>query len=193
MIIIPEKTHKRISIAPDIKEETIEIKSGASAVVAVESKGVLHLGITLSGADAAVDVRGSFVGNGEDRQNISLVIRQSAPRTSARATFRTALYGSSSSLFDGLIVITPEAEESSAILSYRALLLSEHARARPIPRLEIHTKKVALCRHEASVSNVRQSDLFYLQSRGMVKEEAQRLLVEGFLREAVVGSYIRYT
>ncbi|GEM_PF-2998154 len=185
MIIISEKTHQKIFITPDIKEETIEVMSGASAVVMVETGEILHLSIILSGSDAAVDVRGSFIGNAEDKQNISLVIRQSAPRTSARATFRAALYGSSSSLFDGLIVITPEAEESSGILSYRALLLSDRARARPIPRLEIHTKKVALCRHEASVSNIRQSDLFYLQSRGMVKEEAERLLVEGFLREVI--------
>lgn len=186
MIIIPEKTHKKFFITPDTKEETIEVKSGASAMVVVESGDMLRLGITLSGSDAAVDVRGSFVGSGENKQNISLVIRQAAPRTSARATFRAALNDASSSLFDGLIVITPEAEESSGILSYRALLLSDRAHSRPLPRLEIHTKKVALCRHEASVSNIRASDLFYLQSRGMSKQEAERLLVEGFLKDTLV-------
>lgn len=185
MIIIPEKTHQKISITPDTKEETIEVKSGASVMVVVEAGNILRLGITLSGPDATVDVRGSFVGSRDNKQDISLVIRQAAPRTSARATFRVALNDASSSLFDGLIVITPEAEESSGILSYRALLLSDRAHARPLPRLEIHTKKVALCRHEASVSNIRTTDLFYLQSRGMLKQEAERLLVEGFLRDGL--------
>lgn len=186
MIIIPEKNNKKIVITSDVEQEHIEIQSGANGLVAIEAGNKLHLVITLVGADAAVDVRGAFTGNHEEKQDISLVIYQKAPRTSARAIFRAALHDASSSLFDGLIVITPQAEESSGVLSYRALLFSDLARSYSIPRLEIHTKKVALCRHEASVSNVRAHDLFYLQSRGMSHEGAKKLLAQGFLKEALL-------
>lgn len=184
MIIVNEHTEEKIVIGSGISEETIDVRAHAHAAVSVDARNTLNLIIRLTGEKASVDVRGAFLGKGDDLQRITFAVHEEAPRTSVRVMFRAALEDSSSSLFTGLIRMSPEAEEASGLLSYKALLLSDRARAVPEPRLEILTKRAASCRHEASVSNLNERDLFYLRSRGMLKEEAQKLMVEGFLKEA---------
>jgi len=77
------------------------------------------------------------------------------------------------------------------MLSYRALLLSDQAKARPIPKLEILNKNVARARHEVSVGKISAEELFYLQSRGISAPDAERMLIDGFLRLPLHLSMLR--
>src|SRR5947207_14157118 len=67
----------------------------------------------------------------------------------------------------------------------RNVLLSETAKAHSVPNLEIMTNDPTRCGHAASVGPVDEDELFYLQTRGITPEEAERLIVFGFFREVL--------
>ena len=180
MIIVTEQ-NRTIRIDPAAVQERIEILEQGSARVFVEGSGKLTLEIALAGSGASLEIIGRFAGKGEERQEIILRIVQQAPRTSARVDFRAALRDASSSFFDGLIRVEEGAKDAKGFLSYKALLLSSGARAKPIPRLEVLTKEVASLGHAASVGKIDEEQMFYLQSRGLPREAAERLIIDGFL------------
>ena len=181
MIILGKGEEKSIRLGADVTEERIEVREQGSAVLHIVGAMVLQLEVVLSGADASLEVIGRFEGKGEERQEIILRVIQQAPRTSARVDFRVALRDGSSSFFDGLIRVEEGAKDAKGFLSYRALLLSPGARAKPIPRLEVLTKEVASLGHAASVGKIDVEQMFYLQSRGLPREAAERLIIDGFL------------
>lgn len=170
-----------LRIDPVQEEERIEIFEGAGATLLIEGSRKLAIEVVLSGREASLEVIGRFRGRGDAKQEITLRVIEQAPRTKCRVDFRVALADSSSSFFDGLIRVEEGAEEAEGFLSYKALLLSPGARAKPIPRLEVLTKSVASLGHAASVGKIDECQLFYLQSRGLARAEAERLIVEGFL------------
>ena len=177
----PYGASKIIKIPHECEEKKIEIRSGEVEVLVGENPK-LNLEVILSGEGSSLNLQGIFWGRDSAIQDIKLVVIQRAPRTTCRVNFRAALSDSSSSFFDGLVRMEKEAIGSTGKLSYKALLLSDKARARPIPSLEVLTKKVASASHEASVGKIDYRQLFYLQSRGLSSKDAKKLIVEGFLR-----------
>lgn len=175
------RENKIIKIPQDCLEEKIEIRGGETQIFIGENPK-LDLEVILFGEGASLNLQGSFLGQGSAAQDIKLLVVQRAPQTVCRVNFRAVLSDSSSSFFDGLVRMEREAAGSVGQLSYKALLLSDKARSRPIPRLEVLTKKVASASHEASVGKIDERQLFYLQSRGLSLEDAKRLIVEGFLK-----------
>ena len=78
----------------------------------------------------------------------------------------------------------PGAQKTDAMQTSRNIVLSEHAKADAIPNLEIEANDVR-CGHAASVGPVDEEALFYLQSRGIPHDEAERLIVTGFFQEVL--------
>jgi Fe-S cluster assembly protein SufD len=98
--------------------------------------------------------------------------------------YKGALKGSSRSIYSGWVHIRPGATNSNAFQTNRNIVLSEHAKADTIPNLEIENNEVR-CGHAASVGPVDEEALFYLQSRGIPRKEAERLIVFGFFQEVL--------
>lgn len=82
-------------------------------------------------------------------------------------------------VFNGMIRIVQDCPQTRAYQSNKTLLLSEKARIHTLPKLEIATDDVK-CSHGASVSSLDETQLFYLQSRGIGKEQGEKMLVEAF-------------
>lgn len=82
-------------------------------------------------------------------------------------------------VFNGMIRIVQNCPQTLAYQSNKTLLLSEKARVHTLPKLEIATDDVK-CSHGASVSSLDEDQLFYLQSRGIDKEGAEKMLIEAF-------------
>jgi Fe-S cluster assembly protein SufD len=78
-----------------------------------------------------------------------------------------------------MIYVAPEATKTDGYQANRNLVLSRQARADSIPGLEILTDDVR-CTHGATVGKIDKEQTFYLESRGMPREQAERLIVEGF-------------
>jgi Fe-S cluster assembly protein SufD len=87
-------------------------------------------------------------------------------------------------VFNGKILVRPEAQKTDAKQTNRALLLSDAARIDTKPQLEIFADDVK-CTHGATVGNLDPLSLFYLQSRGIPQEAARRLMVYAFAAEVL--------
>jgi len=102
-----------------------------------------------------------------------------APNTTSDLLFKGALLEKSRSVWQGMIYVAPNASKTDGYQANRNLVLSKEARADSIPGLEILTDDVK-CSHGATVGKIDQDQVFYLQSRGMQREVAEGLIVEGF-------------
>jgi Fe-S cluster assembly protein SufD len=102
-----------------------------------------------------------------------------ARHTASDLLFKTALKDRARSVFVGLIRVHKTAQQTDSYLANRNLLLSNTAKADSIPKLEIEANDVR-CTHGATVSPVDPEQLFYLRTRGLSAEEAERMIVAGF-------------
>ena len=98
--------------------------------------------------------------------------------------FRGILTGRSSAVWRGMIKVDEGAQQTDAFQESRNLLLSKKAHADAIPGLEILANDVR-CTHAAAIAQIDPEQLFYLRSRGLAQDAAERLVVEGFLAELV--------
>ena len=111
-------------------------------------------------------------------------IDHDAPDTSSDLLFVGTLDDRSSSIYSGMLRIAEGAVRSDAHQTNRNLKLSEDAWAESVPNLEILNNDVH-CSHASSMGPVDPDHAFYLASRGVPPEQAERLLVRGFLDQAI--------
>ncbi len=107
-----------------------------------------------------------------------------APNTKSDLLYKNALRDQSRTIFSGLIVVDPDAQKTDAYQSNRNLMLSDDAEANALPGLEILANDVR-CTHGATTSRIDPEQEFYLQARGIAKEEADELLTFGFFEEVL--------
>jgi len=112
------------------------------------------------------------------------MIRHAARGCESRELFKTVLDDQSHGVFQGKIVVEPQAQKTDARMMTRALLLSDEAEADNKPELEIFADDVA-CGHGATAGALDQGLKFYLMSRGISEKEAEALLIQAFIGEAV--------
>lgn len=149
----------------------------------------LELGARLSRNDLVCSVRGQgaeadLIGLvfGECDQHFDLQSLQDHLGSDTRSDLlhKVALRDRASANFTGLIRVGLEARRTSSNQESRNLLLDPGARADADPNLEILNSDVVRCGHGAAVGPVDEEMLFYLQTRGLPHDEAERLIVEGF-------------
>jgi len=90
----------------------------------------------------------------------------------------------SSGTYQGKIYVEKDAQKTDGYQLSKALVLSENSSFNSKPELEIYADDVK-CSHGSSTGNIDQNSIFYLMSRGLSKEQANKMLVEGFLNEAI--------
>jgi Fe-S cluster assembly protein SufD len=138
----------------------------------------------LVGAGASTQMLGVLWGYGSQHTDYHTVQDHLAPNTTSDLLYKAALRDEATSVFTGTIRVAKGAQRTDAYQANRNVLLSEHAKAFPSPNLEIEANEVR-CTHGASVGKVDQDQLFYLMSRGLSKELATRMVVEGFFEEVL--------
>ena len=107
-----------------------------------------------------------------------------APRTHSSLLFKGAVKDTAKSVYTGLIRIRENATKSEAFQTNRNLTLSNGAWAESVPNLEIETNDVK-CSHASTVGPIDEEQRFYLESRGIQPEIAERLVVLGFFDEVI--------
>lgn len=111
------------------------------------------------------------------------ILEHSMPNTSKRLNIRAIVQNGASLQINALIRILPKAKNSNSFLDIRVLILDEKSHADVRPQLEIETNDVKAS-HAASVGPIDPEQLFYLESRGLNKNQAVYLIVDGFLKHA---------
>jgi Fe-S cluster assembly protein SufD len=107
-----------------------------------------------------------------------------APDTKSDLLYKNSLRDKARTIFSGLIVVDPDAQRTDAYQSNRNLMLSEEAEANSLPGLEIQANDVR-CTHGATSSRIDPEQEFYLQTRGIRKDAADKLLTFGFFEEVL--------
>jgi Fe-S cluster assembly protein SufD len=100
--------------------------------------------------------------------------------------FKTVLDNESRGIFQGKIIVQPGAQKTDAKMGSHALMLSEEAEADHKPELEIYADDVQ-CGHGATAGDLDEDLLFYLRARGIPQAEAEALLIQAFVGEAIEG------
>lgn len=122
----------------------------------------------------------------KDRQHVdnTMVIDHAVGHCSGRELFKSVLDGESRAVFQGKIIVRQDAQKTDSKMSSHALLLSETAEADHKPELEIFADDV-VCGHGATAGALDEELLFYLKARGIPQKEAEALMVQAFIGEAV--------
>ena len=134
----------------------------------------------LNGTGASSNDSEVIFGNNEQSFDIQTNVNHESPATEGRVVEKSILRNKSKSLFKGMIRIQKNAAKSNSFLSGRSILLDKDAKSDAIPGLEIFTNDVKAT-HSASVAQIDEEQIFYLKTRCLTKEEAERTIVEGFL------------
>jgi len=105
-----------------------------------------------------------------------------AANTYSNILSKIALFNESNAFFEGSIKIPNKSFKSQGFLESKALLLSDNARMNALPKLEIKSNDV-IARHASSISFIPETELFYLMSKGIKKNKAEKLIVSSFLEQ----------
>lgn len=140
--------------------------------------------IECGGEGAKVETSGVNLLNGKQHADTTLFIDHTVPHCSSREVFRAVVDNRAHSVFQGRIIVRPDAQKTDAKMMTRALLLSDEAEADNKPELEIFADDVT-CGHGATTGALDESLLFYLRARGLNEKQAQALLIQAFVGEAI--------
>lgn len=140
--------------------------------------------IAVAGEGSRVETNGVNLLNGRQHADTTLFLDHAVPNCSSNEIFRAVLDDRGHSVFQGRIIVRPNAQKTAAKMMTRALLLSDEAEADNKPELEIFADDVT-CGHGATTGALDESLLFYLRARGLPEKEAQALLILAFVGEAI--------
>ena len=127
-----------------------------------------------------VEVVGIIRAEIEGEYVLRIGVNHRGRKTKGRVKIRGIVERGASVKVDGLVRIEKEADEADDVLDMKVLLLDDKAEAEVDPKMEILANNVKAA-HAASVGRIDEEQLFYLQSRGLDRQEAEKLIIRGFL------------
>lgn len=134
------------------------------------------------GEGAHLDLQGVYLPRNKQLVDYHTNVEHKVPHGTSKEIFRGIIGDSAKAVFNGRIHIHPKAQKTLAELSNKNLLTSPKAEVDTKPELEIYADDVK-CAHGATVSQLNREAMFYLQSRGISRAEAQVMLNFGFINE----------
>ncbi|MFY9841252.1 MAG: Fe-S cluster assembly protein SufD [Xanthobacteraceae bacterium] len=145
-----------------------------------------QLFLKFDGEGTVAGIRGASLLKGHQHADTTLIVDHIAHDCQSREVFKTVLDDEGHGVFQGRIIVRPHAQKTDAKMMTQALLLSERAEADNKPELEIFADDVQ-CGHGATAGALDDELRFYLMARGIPPAEAEALLIQAFLGEAIEG------
>ena len=140
--------------------------------------------VRFAGEGAEAHVNGAYALRAKQHADQFCVIDHAVPRCASNTVFKGVLDGSSEGVFQGKVIVRPQAQKTDGRQMTQALLLSRDAAMNAKPELEIYADDVQ-CAHGSTVGELSKDAIFYLRSRGIPEAEARRLLVLAFLDDVI--------
>jgi len=166
-----------LEIGRNAKFHSFGLTSGA-AVSRISVYG--HLG----GTHAQVGLRGVTLLKARQHADVTLLLDHAVAHCESRELFKTVLADESHGVFQGKIVVRQAAQKTDGRMMSQCLMLGEFAQMDNKPELEIFADDVQ-CGHGATAGDLDEDLLFYLKARGIPAKEAEALLIEAFVGEAL--------
>jgi Fe-S cluster assembly protein SufD len=145
-----------------------------------------QLFVRFAGEGTIAHICGASLLRGREHADTTVIADHAAGGCTSREVFKSVLDDEARGVFQGKIIVRPHAQKTDAKMATHALLLSETAEADNKPELEIFADDVQ-CGHGATSGDLDEDLLFYLRARGIPAKEAQALLIQAFVGEAVEG------
>jgi Fe-S cluster assembly protein SufD len=136
------------------------------------------------GEHVTIGLRGASMLKGRQHADTTLLMDHAVPHGTSRELFKTVIDDAATGVFQGKIIVRKDAQKTDGRMMSAALLLSEQGTMNLKPELEIFADDVQ-CAHGATCGQLDEDLLFYLMARGIPRKEAEALLIESFLGEAI--------
>lgn len=159
-----------------------KLESHSIALGGALARNDIHSRLAAEGA--AIDMNGLYMPNGQQHIDNHTRVDHLEPRTFSMENYRGVLNGKSHAVFNGKVVVHPQAQKIEAHQNNANLLLSDHAEIDTKPELEIHADDVK-CSHGATVGQLDKDMLFYLRARAIDEDRARSLLTYAFADEVI--------
>lgn len=140
--------------------------------------------LTFGGENSRADIFGVSMVHGTRHIDQTLVVDHAVPHCQSKELFKTVVDDRASGVFQGKIIVRPDAQKTNGKMMSQTLLLSEEAEMASKPELEIFADDV-VCGHGTTIGQIDETQLFYLMARGVPRAEAERLLIEAFLDDVI--------
>jgi Fe-S cluster assembly protein SufD len=144
---------------------------------------VHHIELHMLGHGSHITVHGIYGLTGNQKFIMSTKQEHTISGATSTVLLKGILGGQAVAEYTGNITIAEHATQSNAAQQAATLMVSPQARSRSIPSLQVLTNDVR-CKHGSAVGQLNQDQLFYAQARGLSQEQAQHMLLQGFLAEA---------
>jgi Fe-S cluster assembly protein SufD len=166
-----------VTVERDASYRSFALTAGAGLV-----RRETEVQLRQSGAAAQVD--GAYLVDGERHADTTILIDHQAPHCASRQTQKGVIDDDGRAVFQGKILVRPDAQKTDGRQLSQTLLLSPRAEIDVKPELEIHADDVK-CSHGATVGRLDADALFFLRARGIPEAEARALLIQGFIGGAL--------
>ena len=140
--------------------------------------------LNISGDSAAAHISGACVGDGDFHHDDTVFVTHDSVEAESRQVFKKVLRNGATGVFQGKILVKPNAQKTDGYQTSQSLLLDEDSQFLAKPELEIYADDVA-CSHGSTSGAIDEEALFYLTSRGISKPIAIDMLTMAFLAQAV--------
>ncbi|MCE9501416.1 MAG: Fe-S cluster assembly protein SufD [Leptospira sp.] len=147
-------------------------------------KGKTFISSDLKGTGSLTNTYGTGVFNKREFQDVDVSINHIEGRSASHLKIKAVVTDKAHHIFTGNLMIPKSSRHVDASQINNNLILKKTARAEAIPKLEVFSDDVK-CSHGATMGEVAEDQLFYLNSRGLSDEEARFMIVEGFLSEII--------
>jgi Fe-S cluster assembly protein SufD len=141
---------------------------------------------TLAGEGAECTLNGLYVADGDTLVDTHTQIDHAQPHCPSHEVYKGILTGKAKAVFNGKIIVRPDAQKTDAKQTNKALLLSGDATINTKPQLEIFADDVK-CTHGATVGQLDPDQMFYLRARGIHQNDARNILIHAFASDVLNG------
>ena len=146
----------------------------------------LYFDAQLEGQAGSADVAGVYFGEDEQVHDFRSLQDHRGSRTASNLVLKGAVVDEAHAIYTGMIRVHEGAKATESFLSNRNLVLSDGAFVDSVPNLEIvNENDIKSCGHAAATGPVDPEHVFYLESRGVPTDVAERLIVFGFFDDVV--------
>lgn len=142
------------------------------------------LNMYLNGEYGLANMNGLYLSNEDQLFDNHTRIDHAVPNCNSDEVYKGIMGGASTGVFNGQIHVYRDAQKTNAFQSNRNVVLTDEAQIFTKPQLEIYADDVQ-CSHGCTTGQLNQDAVFYMQARGIPKEEAQRILLQGFAGEVI--------
>jgi Fe-S cluster assembly protein SufD len=142
------------------------------------------LSVLFKGADAKLDLSGAFFARNTQHVDTTLLVDHAVPGCLSRELFKGVLEDHGRGVFQGKVIVRPDAQKTDGKQMAQVLMLSPEAEFDSKPELEIYADDV-VCGHGSTSADLDENLLFYCRSRGIPEAAARALLIESFIGEAI--------